>query len=60
MTRPRLPSLNWLRVFEAAARSESFARAAEQLGLSAPAVSSRSVRSKPSSGPSFSAATPMR
>lgn len=34
-----MPSLNWLRVFEAAARTESFARAAEQLNMSAPAVS---------------------
>jgi LysR family glycine cleavage system transcriptional activator len=34
-----LPSLNWLRVFEAAARSESFARAATDLHMSAPAVS---------------------
>lgn len=36
---PRLPSLNWLRVFEAAARCESFARAAVQLNMSAAAVS---------------------
>ena len=35
----RVPSLNWLRVFEAAARSESFARAAGQLNMSAAAVS---------------------
>ena len=35
----RIPSLNWLRVFEAAARLQSFARAAEQLGLSSAAVS---------------------
>lgn len=35
----RIPSLNWLRVFEAAARCESFARAASQIGLSAAAVS---------------------
>ncbi|MEP2030683.1 MAG: LysR family transcriptional regulator [Paracoccaceae bacterium] len=35
----RLPSLNWLRVFEAAARCESFARAAVQLNLSAAAIS---------------------
>lgn len=34
-----LPSLNWLRVFEAAARNESFARAAQELNMSAPAVS---------------------
>lgn len=35
----RIPSLNWLRVFEAAARTESFARAATQLNMSAAAVS---------------------
>lgn len=35
----RIPSLNWLRVFEAAARSGSFARAAESLHMSRPAVS---------------------
>ncbi|MDA7964024.1 LysR family transcriptional regulator [Ruegeria sp.] len=35
----RIPSLNWLRVFEAAARTESFARAAGQLNMSAAAVS---------------------
>jgi LysR family transcriptional regulator, glycine cleavage system transcriptional activator len=35
----RIPSLNWLRVFEAAARTESFARAAAELNMSAPAVS---------------------
>jgi len=35
----RIPSLNWLRVFEAAARTESFARAAAQLNISAAAVS---------------------
>lgn len=35
----RIPSLNWLRVFEAAARTESFARAADQLNMSAAAVS---------------------
>lgn len=34
-----IPSLNWLRVFEAAARSENFARAAEQLNMSTSAVS---------------------
>ena len=34
-----VPSLNWLRVFEAAARSESFARAATELNMSAAAVS---------------------
>ncbi len=35
----RIPSLNWLRVFEAAARLESFARAAELLNMSPAAVS---------------------
>lgn len=39
MSDTRIPSLNWLRVFEAAARNESFARAAERLNMSAPAVS---------------------
>lgn len=39
MVQRRISSLNWLRVFEAAARSESFARAAEILHMSAPAVS---------------------
>lgn len=34
-----IPSLNWLRVFEAAARLESFARAAEYLNMSTSAVS---------------------
>ena len=35
----RIPSLNWLRVFEAAARMENFARAAEVLNMSTSAVS---------------------
>lgn len=39
MVTRRIPSLNWLRVFEAAARTESFARAAELLNMSPPAVS---------------------
>ncbi|MCB2137463.1 MAG: LysR family transcriptional regulator [Rhodobacteraceae bacterium] len=39
MATTRIPSLNWLRVFEAAARTESFARAAADLNMSAPAVS---------------------
>jgi len=34
-----IPSLNWLRVFEAAARMENFARAAEWLNMSTSAVS---------------------
>ncbi len=34
-----IPSLNWLRVFEAAARLESFARAADLLDISTSAVS---------------------
>ena len=33
-----IPSLNWLRVFEAAARAGSFAGAAETLNMSPPAV----------------------
>jgi len=37
--RRSIPSLNWLRVFEAAARGESFARAAELLNMSTSAVS---------------------
>ncbi|MEM8791730.1 MAG: LysR substrate-binding domain-containing protein [Pseudomonadota bacterium] len=39
MTLSRIPSLNWLRVFEAAARSGSFSRASEILNMSPPAVS---------------------
>jgi LysR family glycine cleavage system transcriptional activator len=39
MVARRIPSLSWLRVFEAAARLESFAGAAAELGMSAPAVS---------------------
>jgi len=39
MSLRRIPSLNWLRVFEAAARIGSFARAAEALNMSPPAVS---------------------
>jgi len=39
MMTTNLPSLNWLRVFEAAARAESFARAGAQLNMSAAAVS---------------------
>lgn len=35
----RIPSLNWLRVFEAAARTGSFTRAGQTLNMSAPAVS---------------------
>src|SRR5258705_3343168 len=35
----RLPPLNALRAFEAAARSENFTRAAEELGVSQAAVS---------------------
>ncbi len=35
----RIPSLNWLRVFEAAARLGSFAKAADELAMSPPAVS---------------------
>lgn len=36
--RPRLPSLNALRAFEAAARLESFAKAADEIGVTAGAV----------------------
>jgi LysR family transcriptional regulator, glycine cleavage system transcriptional activator len=39
MTIRRIPSLNWLRVFETAARTESFAQAAKFLNMSPPAVS---------------------
>ena len=39
MVRRTIPSLNWLRVFEAAARLESFARAATALNMSTSAVS---------------------
>ncbi|MCA8977896.1 MAG: LysR family transcriptional regulator, partial [Planctomycetes bacterium] len=39
MSQKRISSLNWLRVFEAAARTENFKRAAELLNMSAPAVS---------------------
>ena len=35
----RIPSLNWMRVFEAAARTESFKGAARILNMSAPSVS---------------------
>jgi len=39
MTRKRFPSLNWLRVYDVAARRENFTRAAEELHMSASAVS---------------------
>ena len=39
MAKRLIPSLNWLRTFEASARTESFARAAEILNMSSPAVS---------------------
>ncbi|MBX5218754.1 LysR family transcriptional regulator [Rhizobium sp. NLR8a] len=39
MTRSLIPSLNWLRVFEAAARHQSFARAGKELNMSSAAVS---------------------
>ena len=39
MPHRRIPSLNWLRVFEAAARTENFTRAGEALAMSAAAVS---------------------
>ncbi len=37
--RRRLPSLNWLRAFEAAARHTSFAKAAEELNVTPAAIS---------------------
>ena len=37
--RPRMPPLNALRAFEAAARHESFAKAADELGVTPAAVS---------------------
>lgn len=37
--RRMIPSLNWLRVFEAAARAESFSRAADLLNMSTSAIS---------------------
>ena len=39
MTQKNIPSLNWLRVFEAAARTESFAHAAKVLNMSSSAIS---------------------
>ncbi len=39
MRNPSIPSLNWLRVFEAAARHQSFAKAGKELNMSAAAVS---------------------
>ncbi|MEM7121340.1 MAG: LysR family transcriptional regulator [Pseudomonadota bacterium] len=39
MAQRRIPSLNWLRVFDAAARTENFTRAGEALNMSAAAVS---------------------
>ena len=45
--RPRLPPLNALKAFEAAARHESFTRAAEELCVTPGAVS-RQVRSRDS------------
>ena len=39
MSYRQIPSYNWLRVFEAAARHQSFTRAAEQLAMSSAAVS---------------------
>lgn len=39
MTPSLIPSLNWLRVFEAAARHQSFARAGKELNMSSAAVS---------------------
>lgn len=39
MRNASIPSLNWLRVFEAAARHQSFAKAGKELNMSAAAVS---------------------
>lgn len=39
MTAPRIPSLNWLRVFDAAAQMQSFSAAARLLNVSSSAVS---------------------
>ncbi len=39
MVSPMIPSLNWLRIFEAAARNQSFARAGKELNMSAAAIS---------------------
>jgi LysR family glycine cleavage system transcriptional activator len=41
MKRDRLPPLEWIRAFEAAARLGSFTAAAEDLGLTQAAVSQR-------------------
>lgn len=35
----KMPPVTWLRAFDAAARNQSFARAAEELGLTPPAIS---------------------
>ncbi len=45
-----IPSLNWLRVFEAAARHASFARAGKELNMSAAAVSQQIVALETSLG----------
>lgn len=39
MLKNKIPSLNWLKVFESAARMQSFTKAAKELHLSPPAVS---------------------
>ena len=39
MATPRIPSLNWIRVFDAAAQTQSFSTAARLLNISASAVS---------------------
>lgn len=39
MATPRIPSLNWIRVFDAAAQTQSFSAAARLLNISASAVS---------------------
>lgn len=45
-----IPSLNWLRVFEAAARHSSFARAGKELNMSAAAISQQIVALETSLG----------
>ena len=56
----RLPALNALRAFEAAARHLSFTRAAEELNVTRAPFPSRSASSKSSPAPLFSAARAAR
>ena len=50
--RPRMPPLNALRAFEAAARHESFAKAAEELGVTPAAIALLLVHLKRGVAPS--------